>query len=600
MTGDFRRFLLLFVLLPVFAGCRMDRSPTSMEANPKESVQGWSLLREDFPGSDRPPAGDYAPMAKPDEIMSWYGKPGSVYWYRVRLPETFSPDSALFIAFAFLDLTVYLENRVIHGDGEGAYRFDGLENHLILLPEGSAGKDVYLRVRSPGYMGGLRGPIFLDSYAKIIRWQERFFGDFRLAGVALILMGFPGFLGVLNFRRVKIPGLLSFALFSLFTGFWFLLGSQIAFLGIDPILRFFLISFFFLAWPLPFVLFYKSFFGSGVFRVVDYLFYLLLLNLVISAPLSWLAYFMDAQVPLEILMNFPRTIPFLILILVLGVNSTLEFRRTSLEHRFLFLIFFIPGLAGGREILGDMGVFEKSGVYYHYAVLLFVFSLGLLMLRRVIFAYEQFDRTRHELTLAEKALGRAQVQSLQDRMNPHFILNSLSVVYSLLESAKMKEAMHSLILLTEHYRYLTDRSFASLVPLGDELNFSLSYMELQQIRFADSLQFESEISPDIPEDFLIPPLCIQPLLENSLKHGIRKRKGAGKIKLTIEYHSDGILDLRVEDDGPGPGNKDPYSRSLGNIQKRLSYHFEQSALVLKSGGVLGGAVLHMTAGGRRK
>lgn len=171
--------------------------------------------------------------------------------------------------------------------------------------------------------------------------------------------------------------------------------------------------------------------------------------------------------------------------------------------------------------------------------------------------------------------GESRYKLLQERMNPHFLFNALNTVHSLVrrDPAAADEAV---IKLAHNYRFLIDQSFRNLIPFDEEWSFTRNYLDLEELRFRDTLSVAMSLSGD-SAGVMIPPLTLQPLVENALKHGLRPKKGPGAV-MVMAVIDDGLVRVTVLDTGVGLGSHDLMTRSLGNIIKRLSYHFDDAGI----------------------
>lgn len=176
------------------------------------------------------------------------------------------------------------------------------------------------------------------------------------------------------------------------------------------------------------------------------------------------------------------------------------------------------------------------------------------------------------------AVTEARLQALQARIRPHFLFNSLNAVLSLVRSDPHR-AEHALEDLSELFRALM-RENRDLVPLQDEIDLTKAYLGLEQLRLGDRLSVDWHIDK-MPSDALIPPLVIQPLVENAVYHGIEPHREPGQISLNIYRSSDTvhvvIRNPYAESGSHHAGNK----LALGNIRERLALHFDLDA-TLKS------------------
>lgn len=164
---------------------------------------------------------------------------------------------------------------------------------------------------------------------------------------------------------------------------------------------------------------------------------------------------------------------------------------------------------------------------------------------------------------------------LQDRMSPHFLFNVLNSIYVFMEM-DIEKAKKSLLIISDVYRYLTYQSTESLIEFDEEWEFVCNYLELQKLLYEDMLLVEIYKEGDFSNVF-IPPMIIQPLVENSFKHGVMNINNTGRIAITVEKQSNHIA-IRVSDNGPGLNGEADYSKSLGNIVQRLGFNYDNVAL----------------------
>jgi len=196
-------------------------------------------------------------------------------------------------------------------------------------------------------------------------------------------------------------------------------------------------------------------------------------------------------------------------------------------------------------------------------------------------------RTLVSLRKTVHDLDEAKYKLLQERMNPHFLFNSLNTVHALIGRDRAL-ADQAVIMLADNYRFLIDYSFLSLIPFDAEWQFVENYLELEKLRFRDTMTYALERRGDF-STIRIPPLTIQPLAENALKHGLRRSGSRGHVSIDAGEENGHIL-ITVADNGPGPGSGDLFSRSLGNIRNRLNYYFHDVALSIEGAGEGGAKV----------
>ena len=172
------------------------------------------------------------------------------------------------------------------------------------------------------------------------------------------------------------------------------------------------------------------------------------------------------------------------------------------------------------------------------------------------------------------ALAEARLQALQARIRPHFLFNSLNAVLSLVRT-EPRRAETALEDLADLFRVLM-KDNRQLAPLADEVELCRQYLDLEKVRLGDRLNVEWHVEK-MPRDALVPPLVLQPLLENAVYHGIEPYSGAGVIAVNIflrrgEVHA--ILRNPYKlTGGHHAGNK----MAMDNIRERLALHFDAEA-----------------------
>ncbi len=172
------------------------------------------------------------------------------------------------------------------------------------------------------------------------------------------------------------------------------------------------------------------------------------------------------------------------------------------------------------------------------------------------------------------AISESRLQALQARIRPHFLFNSLNAVLSLIRK-EPKRAEAALEDLAELFRTVMADN-RELIALGDELSLCRRYLNLEQLRLGERLTVQWQLGPAV-EQALVPPMLLQPLVENAVYHGIEPGIAAGVIEVRIERRGDRLrLQLSNpyhEDYQHRQGNR----MALDNIRERLQLHFDVEA-----------------------
>ena len=191
-------------------------------------------------------------------------------------------------------------------------------------------------------------------------------------------------------------------------------------------------------------------------------------------------------------------------------------------------------------------------------------AVHLLRLRQAV-----HDRERRHLSL-EAQLAEARLLALKSQLQPHFLFNTLNSI-AVLIGDDPAAARHMLQLLCSLLRKMLDNDGSREVALREELDFIASYLEIEQIRFADRLTYHVDASPDVMHS-RVPSLVLQPLVENAIRHGVARRARPGRIVISARAEG-GMLRLAVTDNGAGLGRHMKWGIGLSNTRARLQQMF---------------------------
>jgi two-component system LytT family sensor kinase len=200
-----------------------------------------------------------------------------------------------------------------------------------------------------------------------------------------------------------------------------------------------------------------------------------------------------------------------------------------------------------------------------------------------------WNAVRIEALLEEQGrlLLEARLDALQRQINPHFLFNTLNSIASLVRS-KPELAREMIVKLGNILRVLL-RDREAFVPLGEELTFTDDYLDIEVVRFGEKLRVVKEISADTL-DVAVPSMLLQPLIENSIKHGLEPRISGGTVTLRSRLDR-GKLVIEVEDDGvgvePGGATASPVSGlvregsgiGMRNVRERMEVLYGDDAQV---------------------
>ena len=208
----------------------------------------------------------------------------------------------------------------------------------------------------------------------------------------------------------------------------------------------------------------------------------------------------------------------------------------------------------------------------------YIITVGIYYVIRYFQGIQRKEEEKSSLAIKNREM---QISLLKSQINPHFLFNTLNSISTLISSNK-EQARKVITNLSDIFRYALDSHSETMVKLHEEIDFIENYIRIQQVRFGDRLKFQKEIDTSCL-NIEIPPMILQPLVENSVKYGISPKEDGGTISLLVR-RSGKVIMFEVNDDGLGSKAKkvmDGSSSGIGmaNTDLRLkSYFGPQSGL----------------------
>ena len=205
---------------------------------------------------------------------------------------------------------------------------------------------------------------------------------------------------------------------------------------------------------------------------------------------------------------------------------------------------------------------------------------------------------------------KAELKQLQMQIDPHFLYNTLYMIYRIAQSDGNKSIANLSLNLSNYYRYITKMP-EQIVPLRDEIHHVINYLEIQRIRFEPRISVEIQDLPEEIADEMIPSLIIQPIVENAFQHGVRDMEKEGLVSLRYEVGETEFSVIVSDNSGKMDEQKvqelwnrvtdpeSPDSSALCNLYRRLKLQGKpENELELKciNGGLT--AILHFRRGGK--
>lgn len=199
---------------------------------------------------------------------------------------------------------------------------------------------------------------------------------------------------------------------------------------------------------------------------------------------------------------------------------------------------------------------------------------GLLVVLLILQMKNRKQRAALEASQMSLRFTKLQLKTLQSQINPHFIFNSLNTFQYLVRDGRSEEALELVGNFAQLMRDVLNNSGEELISLTREITALSQYVEIEKARINKPLDFSFYVAPDInPNHTLIPPMLIQPLIENALWHGIAQEGDESRITVAITRGEDKSMIIEIVDNGKGydPGSNNTKRKSYGisNVRERL-------------------------------
>lgn len=247
-----------------------------------------------------------------------------------------------------------------------------------------------------------------------------------------------------------------------------------------------------------------------------------------------------------------------------------------MPHAVAAVIASLLWIAAARAIASGLALaFSVAGIDQRVSrtyPILFGSGVFLYLLAVALYYLLLSNQAAHEAVKREveaRALARdSELKALKTQVNPHFIFNCLNSI-SALTSSDPATAREMCVRLAEFLRKTLGLSEKVRIPLGEELDLMHAYLSVEQIRFGARLKFEENTEPQAAR-YVVPPLLLQPLIENAIRHGVASLTEGGWVRLQIKTSAPNMLSIRIENnfDGEAPRRRGA-GIGLRNVRQRV-------------------------------
>jgi two-component system sensor histidine kinase AlgZ len=223
--------------------------------------------------------------------------------------------------------------------------------------------------------------------------------------------------------------------------------------------------------------------------------------------------------------------------------------------------------------INDRSAGQTDGMFFLGALLFFVAAAV-----HYLFLNIEESRLAEKRTLELQVFAReAELKALRAQIDPHFLFNSLNSV-SALTAQDPAGARRMCLLLADFFRRSLQLGSKERISLGDELKLAESFLDIEKVRFGDRLVVEREIDPDC-HSCEVPPLLIQPLIENAVRHGIAPIIDGGAIRIHAQRNGSSLKIVLENPYDEDSGRQSGAGLGLKNVRARLKNMFGDQARV---------------------
>jgi len=205
----------------------------------------------------------------------------------------------------------------------------------------------------------------------------------------------------------------------------------------------------------------------------------------------------------------------------------------------------------------------RNAVIAGAAILLFAAAMIFIFYKRKHDAVEKAKESELKAEVAD-----TEMKALRAQMNPHFIFNSLNSIGDYIIRNDIKTANTYLTKFAAVIRLILENSEHKTVTLEKDLKALKLYMDIERLRLNNKFSYEIKVDDSIDQNnVLVPPLILQPFVENSIWHGITKKDGEGKIKIFISQDDD-MLTCIIEDNGIGTDRSEIFKQEVKELSRK--------------------------------
>ncbi|MBX2924593.1 MAG: histidine kinase [Chitinophagaceae bacterium] len=264
------------------------------------------------------------------------------------------------------------------------------------------------------------------------------------------------------------------------------------------------------------------------------------------------------------------------------IPDTTRDARYIVDDQFRYSEITVPIVYDGR-VLGIIDCEHSKKGFFTQKHLSILKTIASLCANKIVKARAEKEKQLAEKILmdTQRKMADVEMQALRAQMNPHFIFNCLNSINRYIVKSDQATASLYLTRFAKLIRLILDNSNSKSVTLANELEALRLYIEMESIRFEKQFSYTIEVDDDIQADHLfVPPMIIQPYVENAIWHGLLHKESSGELTITVSMQSAGMLLCVIEDNGVGRARAKELRSKSASAKKSLGMKLTEDRLAL--------------------
>jgi len=264
------------------------------------------------------------------------------------------------------------------------------------------------------------------------------------------------------------------------------------------------------------------------------------------------------------------------------IGDTTKDPRYIVDDQFRYSEITVPMISDGK-VLGVIDCEHSKKNFFTTKHLSILTTIASLCANKIVRARAEEEKEKAMLTVMEtrQKMAEVEMQALRAQMNPHFIFNCLNSINRYIVKSDQATASLYLTRFAKLIRLILDNSNSKNVLLSNELEALKLYIEMEALRFDKKFSYEITVAEGVPADSIeLPPLIIQPYVENAIWHGLLHLQTVGHLRIHVNLPAENLLQCIIEDNGIGRERARELKSKSATTKKSLGMKLTESRLAL--------------------